>query len=114
MQCRRPRRHEKTFQEPKGEAEGDERNIVQFPERRKAIPPSDDFFGTEESELSTNESFAGEPKLELLPPEKILLGAAAVVAAILLGLLLLLLLVEPPSGPNYSLERWPRLLIGSA
>jgi hypothetical protein len=47
MQCRRPRRHEKTFQEPKGEAEGDERNIVQFPERRKAIPPSDDFFGTE-------------------------------------------------------------------
>jgi hypothetical protein len=105
MQCRRPCRHEKTFQEPKGEAEGDERNIVQFPERRKAIPPSNDFFGTEESELSTNKSFAGEPKLELLPLEKILLGAAAVVAAIMLGLLLLLLMVEPPSGQHYSLER---------
>ena len=74
MQCRRPRRHEKTFHEPKGEAEGDERNIVQFPERRKAIPPPDAFFGIER-ELSINEQFPDEPKLELLPPEKILLGA---------------------------------------
>jgi hypothetical protein len=58
-------------------------------------PPADDFFGTEESELLTNESFAGEPKLELLPPEKILLGAAFVVAAIMLGVLLLLVISWP-------------------
>ena len=95
MQCRRPRRREETFQE---QAEGDERNVVQFPERRKAAASSDEFFGIEESELSTNEPLPGEPKLELLPPEKILLGFAFVVAAIMLGALLLLLITWPLSG----------------
>jgi hypothetical protein len=97
MHYRRPRRHEKTFQELKGQAEGDKRNstsIVQFPERRKAVAPSDEFFGTEESAPSMSQPFAGQPNsnLEILPPEKLLLGAAIVVAAILMGLLLLLLI----------------------
>lgn len=95
MQCRRPRRHEETFQELKGEAEGAKRNVVQFPKRRKAASSSDEFFGIEESELSTNEPLPGEPKPELLPPEKILLGFAFVVAAIMLGALLLLLITWP-------------------
>lgn len=94
MQCRRARRHEDTVQEQKGEAENEKRNIIEFPERRKAAWPSDEFFGIER-ELSTNEQFPDKPKLELLPPEKILLGAAFVVVAILLVVLLLLLLSWP-------------------
>ena len=31
MQCRASRKHEKTFQELKAQAEGDKRNIVHFP-----------------------------------------------------------------------------------
>ncbi|MDR6306463.1 hypothetical protein GGQ85_004195 [Nitrobacter vulgaris] len=59
MDDRRSCRPEKAVQEPNGHAEGENCNIVQFPDRRKAIPPADDFFGTEEGELLTNESFAG-------------------------------------------------------
>jgi hypothetical protein len=92
----RPTRHEKSSE--KGSA-SDERpsSIVQFPGRRKAAPPSDDFFGTEESARSTGEPIADPPKLELLTPEKILLGFAVLVAIIMLGALLLLLISWPPS-----------------
>ena len=76
MQCRASRKHEKTFQELKAQAEGDKRNIVQFPQRRKAALSSDELFGTEENALSTSEPLAGQPKLVLLPPERILQGAA--------------------------------------
>lgn len=95
MHDRRPRRHEKTFQELKGGAEDDECNIVHFPERRKEASPSDEFFRTEESEFPTSEPFAGQPKLELLPREKILLGAAFVMAGIML-MLLLFVISWPP------------------
>jgi hypothetical protein len=92
----RPTRHKKSFEKGKA-ADEKPTSIVQFPERRKAVPPSDEFFGIEESTRSTGEPFANPPKLELLTPEKILLGFAALVAIITLGALLLLLISWPPS-----------------
>lgn len=95
MHHRRPSRHEKKSRDLSGKAEDEKpTSVVQFSERRKADSSSDDFFGIEESELSTSEP-ADQPKLELLPPEKILLGFAFVVAAILLVMLLLLLIPWP-------------------
>jgi hypothetical protein len=91
----RPRRHEKSSRDLTGKAENEKRNTIEFPERRKAASPSDELFGIEERELSTNEQFPDKPKLELLPPEKILLGFAVVVAVIMLGVLLLLLITWP-------------------
>ena len=95
MHHRRPSRHEKKSRDPTGKTEDEKpTSVVQFPERRKADSSSNEFFGIEESELSTNEP-ADQPKLELLPPEKILLGFAFVVAATLLVVLLLLLITWP-------------------
>jgi hypothetical protein len=98
MHDRRPRRHEKTFQQLKSQAEGGKRNatIIPFPKRRKEVSPWDEIFGTEDGAGATGEPLEAQPnsKLEILPPEKLLLGAAVVVAAILMGLLLLLLLVD--------------------
>jgi hypothetical protein len=92
---RRPSRHEKKSRDLSGKAEDEKpTSVVQFLERPKAVSSSDEFFGIEESELSTNEP-ADQPKLELLPPEKILLGFAFVVTATLLVVLLLLLITWP-------------------
>jgi hypothetical protein len=90
------RRQKKSSQTGKSEDQKPA-SILQFPERRKTTPPPDDFFGIVDRELSTNEQFPDHPKLELLPPEKILLGFAVVVAVIMLGVLLLLLISWPPS-----------------
>ena len=99
MLDRRPRRHEKPVHELKSQAEGGKRNsttIIPFPERRKEVSPWDEIFGTEDGAGATGEPLEAQPnsKLEILPPEKLVLGAAVVVAAILIGLLLLLLMVD--------------------
>ena len=81
MHYRRPRRHEKTFQELKSHAEGDKRNstgMSNFPSAEKQS-----HFRMNSSGLKRVRPRQGSHSLVI--PIKLLLGAPIMVAAILIG-----------------------------
>ena len=95
MDDRRPRRHEETFQERKGEAEETSATLSNFRSVERQSHHRMISSGLKRASFPQTSHSPVGPKLELLPPEKILLGAAFVVAAILLVVVLLLLISWP-------------------